>query len=255
VPIALAAAAIAMGIALGTIGAGGSILAVPALMYLGGLSPHDATVVSLVVVGSTALVGGVIAARRGLVAWPVIAPIVAGGLIGTTLGASINQRIASWMLLALLGAAMLVAAERMFRAPRYAPHEQGERHLPPTLALLLMGVALGSVTGLLGIGGGFLVIPLLVLFARVPMHHAVGTSLLLIAASALLAVTAHLVLGARVALETWMLGAWVAAAGVAGVIAGGAFGARLPATALRRGFAAGLVPVAALMLIDAARLA
>jgi uncharacterized membrane protein YfcA len=251
VPVALLLAAVLMGIALGTVGAGGSILAVPALVYLGGLAPHDATVVSLLVVGASALTGAVVHAAGGRVDRRIVVPIIAGGFVGTAIGAAINQRLDGRVLLGLLAVAMLVAAARMWkgqvRSEGHAPHRAW-----PTLAAV--GVALGIVTGLLGIGGGFLVVPLLVLVVGVPMRDAVGTSLVLIAASAFSALAAQLLLGTDVSTDEWTMGAVVAAFGAAGVVGGTRIAARLRVATLQRVFAIGLVPVALFMLADAAAL-
>jgi uncharacterized membrane protein YfcA len=248
VPIGLLAAALVMGMSLGTLGAGGSILAVPALVYLGGLSPRDATVASLVVVGAAALAGALRHARIGNVTASALPMLLAGILVGTLAGAAANQRVDDAALLALLALAMLAAAWRMARdhssdAPPPARASQ--------LVLLAAGALLGVVTGLLGIGGGFLAVPVLVTLAAIPMRAAIGTSLVLIAVSAGSALAAQLAMGARLTSDAWLMSAIVAAVGVMGVIAGAHVSALLPARALQRAFAALLVPVACFMIVDA----
>jgi len=189
--------ALLIGISLGLIGSGGSILTVPILVYVMGVHPVLATAYSLFVVGTAALVGSFTFMKKGLVSYKTaivfglpaivsvyvtrafIIPILPDTLfsIGSEL---ITKDIAIMVFFAVI---MLLAAWSMIRG-RKEMHEDGEIKYNIPL-ILVEGVVVGMVTGLVGAGGGFLIIPALVLLGRLPMKLAVGTSLLIIAAKSL----------------------------------------------------------------------
>ncbi|GAA4499518.1 sulfite exporter TauE/SafE family protein [Hymenobacter ginsengisoli] len=194
-------AAIFIGLALGIMGGGGSILTMPVLVYLLGVSPVLSTAYSLFVVGSTALVGAAGYWRRGLVALPT-ALLFLGPSLATVfltrrvLLPAVPQQLfmlgrlpVTKDLLVLLAFAVLMvaAAVAMIRSGRGAAPDADAAPAAPSPGLVLgIGAVVGLLTGLVGAGGGFLIIPALVLGARLPMKMAVGTSLAIIALNSLL---------------------------------------------------------------------
>ncbi len=189
-----------MGMTLGLIGGGGSILTVPIFAYLFHISATMATGYSLFVVGATALVGSIAYMRRGLVDFKTAATFAPPAFLGVYLarryvvpaipetvlqvgGFALGRDQAILTLFAVLMLASAVTMIRKSRTPEAEP--EGEPHFAWG-KILLEGLVVGGLTGLVGAGGGFLIIPALVLFANVPMQVAVGTSLLIIAAKSLL---------------------------------------------------------------------
>ena len=192
-----------VGISLGLIGGGGSILMVPILVYVFMLNPVLATSYSLFVVGSTSLVGAINNYRKGLVSiktalffglssittvfltrkfiMPVIPKVI------FTIGSFVvKQSTAIMVLFAIL---MLLASIAMIKGRNEVPHTEVTTKANDTLKLLMYGVLVGLATGFLGAGGGFLIIPALVLILKMPMKKAVGTSLLIIALNSLIGFT------------------------------------------------------------------
>ena len=180
--LGLALAAL-IGLSLGMLGGGGSTLTVPVFVYVLGFDPKAAIAMSLPVVGATSLVGAASHWRSGQVQ---VRTAVLFGLVamaGSFLSARLlAPRVSGALQLAMLAIVMLAAAVSMFRNAGGRKHAEGKAPVPaplPLLAAVALGV--GTLTGLVGIGGGFLIVPALVLLARVPMKQAVGTSLLVIA--------------------------------------------------------------------------
>jgi uncharacterized membrane protein YfcA len=191
-------AAIFIGISLGLIGGGGSILTVPILVYLVGVTPVNATAYSLFVVGLTALIGSLAYIRKDLVCFRTtlifsipsfiavfltrkfILPAIPDMLF--TIGAFTVTKDVGIML--LFAALMLAAAFTMIRTPRL---KEGKKDIDHPMPLIIVeGFVVGIITGLVGAGGGFLIIPVLVIFAGLPMKKAVGTSLVIIAVKSLI---------------------------------------------------------------------
>ncbi|CAI8315072.1 MAG: Uncharacterised protein [Flavobacteriales bacterium UBA4585] len=192
-------ASIFIGISLGLIGSGGSILTVPVLVYLFGIGVEMSTAYSLFIVGSTALVGGVRNAFLGNVNYKTAVVFTIPAFIAVyttraylvpaipsvimTLGTYVlTKDIAIMVFFALV---MLAASVSMIRNKRKKEEENAvpQLNLP---VIIIEGAVVGALTGIVGAGGGFLIIPALVLFAKLPMKKAVGTSLLIIAAKSLI---------------------------------------------------------------------
>jgi len=174
--------AVLIGLSLGLIGGGGSILAVPIFVYVFGFAPKEAIAMSLAVVGVASLVGAFRHGRAGNVNLRIA--LIFGGIAmaGTYLGARLAVFISGTAQLTLFALVMIASAASMFRAAASAERtgEPGER--PPLYLpiVALAGIAVGMLTGLVGVGGGFLIVPALVLLAGIPMKEAIGTSLLVI---------------------------------------------------------------------------
>ncbi|MEZ7002525.1 sulfite exporter TauE/SafE family protein [Streptomyces sp. AD55] len=236
--LALVAGAVA-GVALGALGAGGSILTVPALIYLLGFTPAAATTASLVVVIVTSVTALVGHARAGTVRWRSGLLFAAAGLVPAAvagvLSARVPDRVLTLMFAVLAGAAALAMLRR--RAPR-----EGTTASAPRAAGA--GAGLGAVTGFLGVGGGFLAVPALVSVLAVPMGAAVGTSLLVVLANALVALGARAGTAAHVDLA--LLLPFLAAA-VLGAWDGRRLAAKVSAATLRRIFGSLLLAVAVAM--------
>ena len=224
----------------GLLGGGGTALMVPLLLYGFGMAPHEAIAGSLVVVAATSAVGALVHARSGAVDLRAAAIFGGASLGAAYLGGRAAELVAAEVLVALFAAAMLASAGRMLAG---ACTEAPPPPRPP-LVLALAGVAVGGFCGLVGTGGGFLAVPTLILVGGVPVHRAVGTSLVVISAQAIAGAAGHLThthVDGRLLLGLAALSAAGAALGALGA-------PRLAAHQLRRGFALLLVGVSALFL-------
>ena len=245
-------AGIIIGLVLGALGGGGSILAVPVLVYALHQSAHAATTESLVVVGTTALVATLGHHRRGNVRWGQGLLFGVLGALGTWLGGLVSQRINPVLLLELFAVLLLVVAVMMWRKtlPRAERESLGSHDLawtPRRMAkVLLTATAVGLLVGFFGVGGGFAVVPALVLALDTPMTVAVGTSLLVIAVNSATALVGRLGSGAHM---SWSVVIPFTVAAALASLAGGHVASRLPYRVLTRAFAAILVLVAVYMLV------
>jgi uncharacterized membrane protein YfcA len=174
-----------IGVTLGLLGAGGSILTVPVLVYVLGYAAKPAIAMSLPVVGVTSLVGAIGHWREGNVQLRTAVLFGLIAMVGSFAGARLAVLVSAGVQLTLLGFVMLGAAVTMLRGSRATRANDAGEDSPaarrPLAVLAVTGLAIGLLTGIVGIGGGFLIVPALVLLARVPMKQAVGTSLVVIA--------------------------------------------------------------------------
>ncbi|MCU0494088.1 MAG: sulfite exporter TauE/SafE family protein [Chloroflexaceae bacterium] len=232
-----------IGLSLGMLGGGGSILTVPALVYLLGQEPHAAVGASLVIVGLNAVVGATMHSQAGHVRLRSALIFGATGLFTAFVGARLSQFLSGSMLLTLFAILMLVVATLMLRSGS-SPTTQ----LPATpiawWQVLLAGSAVGFLTGFLGVGGGFLIVPALVLVLRMDMRDAVGSSLVVIALNSAAGLLGHLSDG----MLNWLLIALLLGGGLPGLLLGTTLTRRLPMARLRQGFA-GLVIVLGTVLL------
>ncbi len=243
--------AVLAGIAVGLFGGGGSLLTVPILVYVLGLPAHEAITLSLVVVGTTSLVALVPHARCGRVRWKT--GVIFGGtsMAAAYAAARVAHHLPSTFLLLLFGGLMLIAAIAMMRGREPASASECELREPalfelPLAKIIMQGLGVGAIAGLLGAGGGFLVVPALVLLGGLPMRAAVGTSLLVIAMNSVAGLAGHL---GTVSVD-WPLAATITAAAVGGTLVGGTVAARVRQQLLRRGFAWFIVVIAAFVLLQ-----
>ncbi len=236
-----------VGVSLGMLGGGGSILAVPLLVYVAGMDARAAIATSLLVVGVTSATAAISHARAGRVQWRTGIVFGLAGMAGAYAGGRIGTLVdGTWLLLAFAGM-MAVTAAAMLRG--HAPREPAPRdHRMAIGTILVEGVVVGLVTGLVGAGGGFLVVPALVLLGGVPMHVAVGTSLVVIAMKSMAGLAGYLS-GIQV---DWPLALAVTAAAVVGSIAGGRLVEHVPQDRLRQVFGWFVAVMAAFVLVQEA---
>ncbi|WP_197376577.1 sulfite exporter TauE/SafE family protein [Mycolicibacterium baixiangningiae] len=240
-----------IGVLLGLLGGGGSILAVPALVYGMGLDMEQAIPVSLIVVGAASAVGVLPKVRAGQVQWRMAAMFAAAGIPATIVGSSISRHLPEPALLIGFAALMVVAGARLLlddgRTGTACAVKTGKvnwrRCVPRSIGA---GLLVGVLTGLFGVGGGFLIIPALVVVLGVEMSTAIGTSLLIIVANSAAGVFSHL---HGISIDWSATAAFVAAAMVAALIAGH-FGTKVDTARLQRWFAYLVFVVAAYVLID-----
>lgn len=225
-----------IGIALGLLGGGGAILAVPTLTYVAGLDPKVAIATSLPVIGIGSLVGAVRHWRAGYVRLAAAGSFGLVAMLGAFAGARVSDLLDGRVQLVVLGAAMLAAAVSMLRSRQPVPDAAT---VPPRIGPLFLGTAfgVGLLTGVAGVGGGFMIVPALTLLARLPMREAVGTSLVVIAMNAAAGFAGYV---GRVALPL-PLAAGFTVVIVAGAIAGARLAELVPQQLLRRLFALFLI--------------
>ncbi|MFI2640957.1 sulfite exporter TauE/SafE family protein [Streptomyces sp. NPDC018610] len=241
--LALAAGAV-IGLALGTLGGGGSVLTVPALIYLLGFTPVAATTASLVVVTVTSATALVAHARDGQVRWRTGLLFAGAGTVPAMLGGLAAARLPATVLTAAFAVVAACAAARMLRR---GPAPDAVRPARSGRAAAA-GAGLGAVTGVLGVGGGFLAVPALVGVVGLRMRAAVGTSLLVITVNSLAALVMRA--GTADGLD-WAAIAPFTGAAILAAWDGRRLAAKVSGPALQRVFAVLLLAVAAFMLIDA----
>lgn len=244
-----------IGVSLGALGGGGSILAVPALVYVAGLDARDATTASLVVVGASAAIGMSRHLRAGRVRMGPGTVFGLCGVGGSIVGSALNRRLDPDVLLLAFSGLVMIAAWRMLVGcptctrvgEEEAARAPGGTHPVGTLTAVRLasaaayagaGTGVGFFTGLFGVGGGFVIVPALTLLLRFAMPEAIGTSLLVIAINSAVALAVRLERGV-----VWSTTLPFAAAAIAGVMVGSRVADRLPARTSLRGFAVLLVAV------------
>jgi hypothetical protein len=218
-----------VGLSLGLLGSGGSIITLPVLVYVAGIPVQQAVGMSLVVVGGTSALGTLLNLRQGAFDLRAATFFALSGMVGAFVGTKFTHLVSAPMLLLLFGALMLVVGIRMLRSSESTAQSQQCR----PLRCLATGIAVGVLTGFLGVGGGFLILPALVLFAGLEMKTAIGTSLAVIAVNCFGGLLGQL----HYVNFNWWLTLGFLAAAVAGMFAGTRLARWLAASTLRRGFA------------------
>ncbi len=238
--------AVIMGLSLGLIGGGGSILTVPILVYLFSMDAVIATAYSLFIVGFTSLIGSFSHMKMGNIHWRTVLVFGVPSIISVYLtrliivpaipehlftagSLEISKSVGFLLLFAII---MLLASWSMIRKGKIKTHENQLLHYNYPL-ILIEGIVVGAVTGLVGAGGGFLIIPALVLFANLPMKQAVGTSLVIIAAKSLIGFTGDLRAGESI---NWNFLMVFSAVAVAGILAGSSFSKKVSNEKLKPAF-------------------
>ena len=222
---------VVIGLSLGLLGGGGSILTVPILTYVAGLDPKEAIAASLFVVGVTSAVSAISHARKGRVKWRTGLVFGAAGMAGAFGGGLAGGHIPGTILMIAFALMMVATSLAMLRGRKNSTTEPHDGELPLG-KVIAEGLVVGLVTGLVGAGGGFLVVPALALLGGLAMPVAVGTSLVVIAMKSFAGLAGYLT---TVSLDWALVGA-VTLVAVAGSILGARLAGRIPEAALRQGF-------------------
>jgi len=230
-----------IGLSLGLTGAGGSILTLPVLVYLAKVPPAEAVGLSLFVVGFAAAVGAFLHLRNREVHLKAVLLFAMSGMLGALGGSRLTHLVSSIMLMAIFAGIMLIVAIQMLWAS-----EARERTCTDCrpIRCLMAGTGVGMLTGFIGVGGGFLLVPALVKFGRLPQRAAVGTSLAVIAFNSASGFVAH----AGIVSTRWAIAIPFAFIASAGVITGQAMASHLPTVRLRQGFAAMVIVIGLVVL-------
>ncbi len=236
----------AIGLSLGLLGGGGSILTVPALVYLVGQAPGAAVTTSLAIVGANSVLGAAFHHRQGTLNWKVAILFGGAGMIMAYLAAGLSKLfspaallVAFALLMIVVGAMMIVTGRRSLEKVQ----NETTRGLPVILA---GGAGVGLLTGILGVGGGFLIVPALVMLVGLPMYQAVGTSLEIIAANSFAGLLGHLHSGSMDGALTLVF----VIAGLAGTFAGARLASRIPSSRLKQVFAIFVILLAIFLMYD-----
>lgn len=237
--------ALIIGVSLGLLGGGGAILAVPMLTYITGLEPVQAIPTSLLIVGVTSAVSLTMHALKKRVQWQTGIIFGIASMVGAFAGGRLGSAVPSPILMFSFAVVMIAAAAAMVRGRRDTS-DNGESTKLPLVKTIIVGVVVGLVSGFVGAGGGFLIVPALALLARLPMRTAVATSLL--------AITMQSASGlAGYALSTpldWGLGLSIAAIAVVGSFFGFWLSGRIPDRGLRKGFGVFVLLIAAVVVVQ-----
>jgi uncharacterized membrane protein YfcA len=233
-----------IGLSLGLMGGGGSLLTVPALVYLVGQTPQAAVTTSLAIVGANSLMGASFHRSQGTLNWNVALTFGGAGMLVAYLAAGLSNMMPDKALLVAFAVIMLlVGGMILIRVREDVTEATAHRSFPVVIA---SGAGVGLMTGILGIGGGFLIVPALVMLVGLPMQMAVGTSLIVIAMNSLAGFLGHIGDGSFDITMT----AIFAAAGLVGTFAGSRLNKRLPAGNLQKGFAWFVIALALFLLYD-----
>lgn len=233
----------AIGLSLGLLGGGGSILTVPALVYLVGQSPQEAVTASLVIVGANSAMGAFMHRSQGTLNWKVALVFGGTGMAMAYLAAGWSKALPSTTLMMLFAILMLVVGLFMMLKPTPLGNEEGGRGW---LITVVTGASVGLLTGFLGVGGGFLIVPALVMLVGLSMRQAVGTSLVVIAMNSLAGFLGHLQ-GPPVDIQ---LVAIFVTAGLAGALVGARLTRMVHPEHLRKAFALFVIGLAIFLLVD-----
>jgi uncharacterized membrane protein YfcA len=241
---------LAIGLALGLVGGGGSILALPVLVYVVGEPVKTATTESLLVVGATALLGALSYARAGQLRVRLALLFGAAGTAGAIAGTALNRAVGSRWILIGFALLLVVAAAAMLRGRGEARRpEAAPRGRALWTRVLPAGLGTGVLTGFFGVGGGFVILPALTLLLAVPLAAAIGTSLLVIAITSGSALVAHLSTG-RI---DWTVAIAFAASASVAAVAGSRLRGRVSNRRLTQLFAGLVVVVAVLLIVESVR--
>jgi hypothetical protein len=232
--------AVLIGLSLGTLGSGGSIITLPVLVYVARVPAHDAVGMSLVIVGATAAIGSLVQSRHAGIDARAAAMFAATGAVGAFAGARLTHLVSGDVLMGIFAVLMTIAGWRML----VRGGSGGAARTCSFRRCAGIGVALGVLTGFLGVGGGFLIVPALVLFAGIDMKRAVPTSLAIIACNCLGGFAGQF----RHAAVRWPLTAAFLGSALAGMAGGSVITGRMSADGLRRAFAWAVIALGAAIL-------
>ena len=237
-----------IGLVVGAVGGGGAILALPVLVYVLGEEVGAASTGSLVVVAIAAGIGGGALALRGHVCWRVAltfsAPAAAGALVGTLANTAVSPQL---LILAFVPVMLIAAAATWHRAAQVGSDDAGLCPEVPFRRTAGAGVGVGALTGFFGVGGGFLIVPLLTLWLAFSFRRAVATSLVIITLTGLAALASHVAVGAVIDVPVT---AALAGSCAAGALFASVYAQRVPQAVLGRAFAVVVAVLAMFLLVD-----
>ena len=255
-----------VGFSLGMTGGGGAIFAVPLLVYVLGIPTREAVGISLLTVGSTAMVGFIQRARNGLVEFPTGILFALAGMIGAPIGSKLADLIPEAVLLVAFAFLMLLISVRMWLKAKVKSANlpiiddgntgltchrdpEGRLRLTSQCAMLLgiVGLSAGVLTGMFGVGGGFIIVPALVSFACMGMQRAIGTSLLIITLVSISGATSHVLAGKDLSFQTAGL---FTAGSLVGLFIGSWLAQRMAGPTLQRVFSISIVLVATYVILQ-----
>jgi uncharacterized membrane protein YfcA len=241
------ACALVIGVSVGLLGAGGSILTVPLLTFVSAMSPREAITSSLVAVTAAAALATVLHGIKGRVRWRMGFIFGLAGMAGAFAGARVSAWLPERLLMVLFGLLMATAAMAMLRGRRWIEERSEQPLAPPTIVMIAaQGVLLGCLTGLVGVGGGFIIVPVLTLVARLPLKAAVGTSVMVISMNAMAGLAGHL---GQASID-WRVTLAVTAAMMCGTVIGGRLCSWIEPENLRQGFGWFVIVVAMFVLVS-----
>lgn len=232
-----------IGLSLGLLGGGGSILTVPALVYIVGQTPQTAVTTSLAIVGANSLMGASFHRTQGTLDWRVALPFGGIGMLVAYLASGISALLPPAVLLTTFASLMLIIGVVLLRQESVEIAATTEK---PFWVVLASGAGVGLLTGILGVGGGFLIVPALVMLVGLPMQMAVGTSLVIIAMNSLAGLAGHIGEGT---FQPWLILVFTIS-GLAGTFAGSRLAKYLPAKKLQTVFAVFVILLAIFLLAD-----
>jgi uncharacterized membrane protein YfcA len=235
-----------IGIALGLTGAGGSIITVPVLVYLIGMNVHDATGASLVIVGASSVVGVLGYTKEKLVHWRIALVFATSGIASAFIGSYVNVLVPSKIILYFFAVTMILIGFLMLK--RSKTSETGNTKIPSLkneirkwYYLIGAGLVIGFLTGFFGVGGGFLIVPALVIALKFPTKHAIATSLMIIALNSLWGIAARFL-----GIGTISTGPiiWILVGTIAGMLIGSLIAVKVKSEMLTKGFSYFIIIVA-----------
>lgn len=236
--------ALIIGVTLGLLGSGGSAITVPVLVYLVGHATKQSIAESMAIVGLISVSAAIHYARKKQIDWRSVWFFGIPGMAGTLVGAWIGGLTTSTLQLVAFGGVMIAAAVVMLRRSRIAESEDNlaDYHQAPIWKIVVEGTAVGVVTGFVGVGGGFLIVPALVIFSRLPMRVAIGSSLVIISLNSAIgfAKYQHYLIAHNTSVN-WQTVATFVLLGVLGSLIGKAINARLNQQRLKQVFAVFLI--------------
>jgi hypothetical protein len=171
------------------LGAGGAAIALPVLVYVNGMEAHEAVTVTLLIVGMVSALGALLHHRRGNVRWRTALAFAPAGVVGAWLGSKGSYLLSGRVLLLSFSALLAVTAIRMLRDTK---REESSRNAQSAAAMAGVGFLIGVLTGLLGVGGGFVIVPAMLYFGGLSMRESIGTSLVVIAVNSGVAFAGHI---------------------------------------------------------------
>jgi uncharacterized membrane protein YfcA len=233
-----------IGLSLGLLGGGGSLLTVPALVYLVGQTPQAAVTTSLAIVGANSVVGAMFHSSHGRLDWKVALAFGSAGMLVSYLSANISKLISPELLLVIF--ALLMIGIGLMLLSRRAKEDDTTYVAKPLWLVFTSGAGVGLLTGILGVGGGFLVVPALVMLVGLPVQTAVGTSLIIIAMNSIAGFLGHIRSGSLDEMVTLVF----TSAGLVGTFIGMRLFRRLSPSKLQKAFAVFVIALAAFLLID-----